>query len=98
MPLEAIITVETVEIPKNWITAKEANKKATSFTNAIFVEFMEEVMKKITNTAKMGETHTSVGCYGANEEVYNRAMSVLKDLGYAVSQPTNSRYICIEWK
>ena len=98
MPLEAIITVETVELPKNWITAEEANKRATSFTNATFVKFMEEVMREITKTANVGETHTSVGCYGANEEVYSRAMSVLESLGYSVSRPTNSKYICIGWK
>ena len=98
MPLEAIITVETVELPKNWITAEEANKKATSFTNATFVKFMEEVMKEITKTANVGETHTFVGCYGANEEVYSRAMSVLESLGYAVSRSVNSRYINIKWK
>lgn len=98
MPLEAIITVKTVEISKNWITAKEANEKATSFINATFVKFMEEIMKEITKTAEAGKTSTSVMCYGANEEVYSRAMSVLANLGYTVSRPSKARYIYITWK
>lgn len=99
MPLNTIeITVETIELPAGWITAKEANERATSFTNATFAKFMSEVMKEITKSASVGETHTSIGCFGANEEIYVRAMSALESLGYTVSCPTKSNYICIGWK
>lgn len=99
MPLNAIeITIKTVELPVGWITAKEANERATSFTNATFVKFMAEVMKEITKTASIGETHTSVGCFGASEEIYVRAMSALEKLGYTVSRPIKSNYISIKWK
>lgn len=99
MPLDAIkITVKSVDIPENWITAEEANSIATSISNKNFLNFMTSTMNAIIKTSKEGETHTSIYCCGANEEIYARAMETLEMLGYSVSRPTKSQYICISWK
>lgn len=99
MPLDAIkITVKSVDIPEDWITAEEANSIATSINNKSFLNFMTSAMNAIIKTSKEGETHTSIYCCGANEEIYARAMETLEMLGYSVSRPTRSQYICIGWK
>lgn len=95
MPLDAIITVETVEIPKNWITAEQAKSTATSIANAHLVILVDRIMEVIKVASGEGRTSCAVSKNKENNEIIKRALSLLQSLGYEVS---NDPYaIHIKW-
>lgn len=99
MPLNAIeITVETIELPGNWMPASEAREIATSVSNKNTKNFLNNIMAYIKNASEDGRTKISIACVSANNEVYERGVEILKSLGYSVSgHPRQGENIIISW-
>lgn len=99
MPLNAIeITVETIELPKNWLPASEAREIATSVSNKNTMNFLNNVMSYIKTASEDGRTKTCITCMSANNEVYERGVEILESLGYSVSgTPLHGKSILISW-
>lgn len=99
MPLEAIITVETVEFPKNWITAEQAKEKAVNIKNTLFKECMDEVMAKINLAAEKGCTNTAIHIDPKifTEEIFDKVVDLLESLGYKLIANVQKTYIYPSW-
>lgn len=96
MPLDAIkITIQSTDIPGNWLSAEEANCIATSISNKNLTNFMNTIMEIVKIAAEEGRTSCSVSKGGSNEEIVHRALNFLRSLGYEVSNYNTS--ICLKW-
>ena len=96
MPLDAIkITVKSVNIPDSWISAEEAKEIATSISNKNFVNFMNKIMEVVKVAAEEGRTYCGVSKRYENNEIIERAVDLLRSLGYEVANASSA--LNINW-
>lgn len=96
MPLDAIkITVKSVNIPDSWISAKEAREIATSINNQNFVNFMNKIMEVVKIASEEGRTSCGVSKRYENNEIIERAVDLLRSLGYEVTNTCSA--LNINW-